>query len=579
MNMHNHYSYGQLFAFSGLDGETHSLNDLSAMLLEKPITIRFQAELLTTLSIPLEGDITFKMVSGDVIDFTANGKDGKVVFMDAYTVAGYVPVKPQLITTDGYACKRCKWFGKETLRQHNVPVEEYDLRFDEKYVLAVKQVGDTYLFNLHFFGKENIPMKKYTKEEIDAVCARNYQYFENMPACKDKRFEKLYYKCLAINKENVYSPNLKAFNAPFVCRWTTPDRLPHRNMWLWDSVFHAFSFLQYNEEMAKDAIFAVLAMQKEDGFIAHTHRAHHAFESKYLQPPVLAWGVWNIFAKTNDKAYLEKCAPYLKKFLVWIMNNRDNNQNGLVEWKTNPELNCKCDESGLDNSPRFDFQEELDAIDFSTYLANDCKYLAKIYEALGDSKNATYFANYYESMKEKINALLWDEEDGMYYDRLFNGELTKVRTASSFLPLLAEIATKEQAEKLIKVMTDEKEFGTAVPIPSIAKSSPLYDIDMWRGCTWLNIDYFTILSLRKYGFIDLANKMREKVLESVNHWYEETGTVFEFYDADGKINPYALKRKGDPVLPPDYRVHIHSITDYNWSACFTALLINEVYVD
>jgi hypothetical protein len=349
-------------------------------------------------------------------------------------------------------------------------------------------------------------------------------------------------------------------------------------MWLWDSVFHAMSFLQYNEEMAKDCIYAVLAMQKEDGFIAHTFRAHHPYQSEYLQPPVLSWGVWNIYEKTKDIAYLKKCATPLKKFLLWIMKNRDKNNNGLVEWKTNPELNCKCDESGLDNSPRFDFEQELDAIDFSSYLANDCKYLSYIFEALGEAEEQKFFADKYEQLKVKINENLWDEEDGMYYDRLFDGTLTKVRTASSFLPLLADIASKEQAEKLVKMMTDETQFGTAMPIPSIAKSSPLYDIDMWRGCTWLNINYFTILSLRKYGYTDLANEMREKVLASVNHWYKETGTVFEFYDADGKINPYALKRKGDPILPPDYRKHIHSITDYNWSACFIALLINEVYI-
>lgn len=578
MKLHNHYAYGQLFAFSGLDGETHSLNDFSGMLMHEPITIRFQTELLTTFRVPVQGDVQFHLVSGDVIDFTANGKRGKIVFMDAYTVSGYVPVEPVLLPTAEYVSKYRKCLGKKVLKQHNIPQTEEELRFDEKYAFSVKKTADGYLFNLHFFGKENIPMKKYTKEQIDAVCQRNYQYFETLPKCKDERFEKLYYKCMAINKENVYSPNLQAYNAPFVCRWTTPDRLPHRNMWLWDSMFHGMSFLQYNEEMAKDCIFAVLAMQKEDGFIAHTFRAHHEFESEYIQPPVLSWGVWNIYEKTKDKAYLQKCAPYLKKFALWIMKNRDKNGNGLVEWKTNPELNCKCDESGLDNSPRFDFEQELDAIDFSTYLANDCRYLSYIFNALGEADDEKFFADKYEEIKTKINECLWDEEDGMYYDRLFNGTLTKVSTASSFLPLLANIASKEQAERLVKVLTDEKQFGTAMPIPSISKASPLYDIDMWRGCTWLNIDYFTILSLRNYGYTELAEQMREKVLAGINRWYEEHGTVFEFYDADDKISPFKLKRKGDPIPVPDYRQHVHSISDYNWSACFTLLLINEIYL-
>ena len=56
-------------------------------------------------------------------------------------------------------------------------------------------------------------------------------------------------------------------------------------------------------------------------------------------------------------------------------------------------------------------------------------------------------------------------------------------------------------------------------------------------------------------------------------WYQKTGNVFEFYDADNKICPFYLKRKGEQPPKPDYREHIHAITDYNWSACFTELLI------
>ena len=56
-----------------------------------------------------------------------------------------------------------------------------------------------------------------------------------------------------------------------------------------------------------------------------------------------------------------------------------------------------------------------------------------------------------------------------------------------------------------------------------------------------------------------------------------TGNIFEFYDADNKINPLHLKRKGEQPAKPDYRVHVHSITDYNWSSCFTMMMIQEIW--
>ena len=66
-----------------------------------------------------------------------------------------------------------------------------------------------------------------------------------------------------------------------------------------------------------------------------------------------------------------------------------------------------------------------------------------------------------------------------------------------------------------------------------------------------------------------------RVLAAVNKWYRRHGTIFEFYDADDRVSPFALKRKGAPVLPPDWRRHVHSISDYHWSAAFTRLFLED----
>jgi len=94
----------------------------------------------------------------------------------------------------------------------------------------------------------------------------------------------------------------------------------------------------------------------------------------------------------------------------------------------------------------------------------------------------------------------------------------------------------------------------------------------------LNINYFIVLGLRKYGYIEIAEELRQRTLSAIQKWYEETGNIFEFYDADNKVNPFRLKRKGEQPEKPDYRVHVHSITDYNWSACFIQLLVQGIEV-
>lgn len=551
--LHNRYSYGQLFCFSGLDGETSRNDDFVGMLMDEPITIRFHFEETTTLRIPLQDDAVFYAVTGDMLD----GKDAFVGIIDRRTIVGKSAVKP-CVLTEG-----------ESTRERLGSTERVKTSVGEFY-LTVEEKNGAYYFAFSYGKKAE---RVYTDEELDELKKARYAYFEDMPECRDKKYEKLYYKCLSIQKENVYSAEGK-----IPCLWTTPDRVPHRFMWLWDSAFHAMAISEYNIELAKDCIRAVLLQQEESGFIAHMMSPSEGGFSNVTQPQVLAWGVWEVYQKCKDKEFLRECVPALSKFLIWTMKNRDKNGNGLLEWFTEPDyLECKCGESGLDNCPRFDFDIEMDAFDFSTYLCNDAKYLSWIYNELGDTENAEYFKGVHESVKEKINATFWSEEDGLYYDCLFDGTLTKVATHSSFLPMFAGICTQAQAEKMVKALLNEKRFWTKMPVPSIPKDSEFYDIDMWRGCTWLNLNYFIMLGLRKYGFDKIAEEFRAKVLASVNKWYEETGNIFEFYDADDEICPFRLKRKGEQPEKTDYRTHIHSITDYNWSSCFTMLLIQRIW--
>lgn len=70
----------------------------------------------------------------------------------------------------------------------------------------------------------------------------------------------------------------------------------------------------------------------------------------------------------------------------------------------------------------------MDAIDFSSFYANDSRCLSKLFGILGDKTNADYWQSQYTEISAKINELLWSEEDGNYYDRQFDGKLNKAAT-------------------------------------------------------------------------------------------------------------------------------------------------------
>lgn len=125
------------------------------------------------------------------------------------------------------------------------------------------------------------------------------------------------------------------------------------------------------------------------------------------------------------------------------------------------------------------------------------------------------------------------------------------------------------------MLEDPEKFDTAFPVPSIARDHELYGADMWRGCVWINFNYFIIKGLRFYGYGRQADKIADITLKTVNRWFEETGNIFEFYDAEDKIAPWHLNRKGRQPETPDYRIKMHAITDYNWTASFLQLIMAE----
>ncbi len=636
---HSIYGYGQLFAFSGIDGDTAGARDFCATFLDDPVTLRFETDPPVSLRIPLGDGAVFDAIGGDFLEGRdAAGSHIFVAFEDARTVVGLSPVKPMLSFST---------FHQETANlrfqprgSHGVlppalratplseggetgnmpPSERGDApkgqggvhRAQEKhrgYVLQEGEDGryapchlvsapspDGWLFRLAFketatplrTPRENTscngegtvitPTSRTPREDflspplsaVESVLRARREWLESQPACPTPGFDGLWAKCLAIEKENTLSPE-----GVFSCRWTTPDRVPHRDAWLWDSAFHAMAMSGSDPALARDALRAVLVRQRDDGFIPH-HMAPDGQDSSITQPQVLAWAALFLHKRASDTDFLAWAAPRLQAFLDWTVRNRDRNGNGLLEWHTGSDPHCRCDESGLDNSPRFDFDDPaIDAIDFSCYLAHDAGCLAEIWRILGRDAEANAADALRDRTAERINALLWSETDGLYYDRLADGSLSGVASVASFLPLWAGICPPDRAARLVAALTDPARFWTALPVPSIARNSPQYDTDMWRGCSWLNLDWFLWLGLRRYGYAAEAEELRRRVLAAVNKWYLRHGTLFEFYDADDRLSPFELKRKGPPVMPPDWRRHMHSITDYHWSAAFTRLFLES----
>ncbi len=352
-------------------------------------------------------------------------------------------------------------------------------------------------------------------------------------------------------------------------RWSTPDRVPHRHMWLWDSVFHTCAMNHLDADLAWEFLQAVLDRQQPDGMIPHMMQVTGRV-SAITQPPLLAWGVWENFRVTGDQARLVYALPRLERYLDWNARHRDQNGNGLLEWFIEENETCRSGESGLDNSQRFDAAILLDAVDFSVFQARDMAYVARIAEALGEADKAAHWRGRAAALSRAIHEMLWYEGDGFYYDRDMAGDFSGVKAVTGFLPLLLDDLPPERVPRLVAHLQNPHEFGAAFPIPSMALDTPNWSTDMWRGATWINMNYLVVEGLRKHGQHAAAQAIVDATLYHVNKYYEQYGVIFEFYDAKDERPPVDCDRKGPNRKPYNLRVKMDSIRDYHWSAALTA---------
>lgn len=409
--------------------------------------------------------------------------------------------------------------------------------------------------------------------DLDAQITKKRAFYQSLPQLEaPAAYRRLFAKCCSVMKTQVYTAQ-----GMFDGQWTTPDRLPHRNLWLWDSVFHSLGNRHIDPALSLRSLWAVLETQRDDGFIAHMATPESV--SKITQPPLLAWGFYQYYAATGDRGALEKAYGALKAYLFWNRTHRDRNCNFLYEWALSDSIHCRCDECGMDNSPRFDAACTMDAIDFSCYMANETRTMAKIAEIIGLAEQADMWRKWFAAISQAINRFLWDEQDGLYYDRLTDtGQLYKVKAVSSFLPLFAGVCSPQQASRLVLALQDPRQFGAAFGVPSVSADDPTFGTDMWRGPVWINFNYMIILGLEAYGYAQLAQRLSAQTIETMRFWYEQNGVLYEFYDSCDRISPANLNRKTQVIRPYLFDIRYSSIRDYGWSCTLLADLLARRYL-
>ena len=141
-------------------------------------------------------------------------------------------------------------------------------------------------------------------------------------------------------------------------------------------------------------------------------------------------------------------------------------------------------------------------------------------------------ANRFNAEKQVIHDVirkrLWDDRSGMFMDLdPKTRRRTGVKAAVGFYPLVTDIPTPSQVEKMLVALSDRKEFWTKYPVPSLAMSDPSFNADgHWKGtrlgCPWNGRSWPMINSHVMEGLVYVAERGNKKAQKMVGDLFERT---------------------------------------------------------
>jgi alpha,alpha-trehalase len=358
-------------------------------------------------------------------------------------------------------------------------------------------------------------------------------------------------------------------------------------MYGWDSYFIQVGLLRDGEvELAKNMVDNFLYQVEHYGKVLNANRTYFLTRS---QPPFLTQMVLGVYRKTRDLAWLRSAAPAIEKYYqFWITEPHLTKETGLSRYydfgegpapevisderdkqgrthydrvkeyyrahevrdydlsqyydKAKDELTplfYKGDrtmrESGFDPSNRFG-QFNVDIIHYNPVCLNSLLYLmeteaAEILKIVGRNSEARRWTARAEERARRINRLMWDERDGLYYDYNFaRKEIRRYPFVTTFYPLWAGIASPKQAARVAANLH-------LFELPGGLQTSTNKSGSQWDApFGWAPMQMIAVKGLRRYGYNREADRITTNFLSMIVKDFREHNTIVEKYDMERRTS-------------------------------------------
>lgn len=434
--------------------------------------------------------------------------------------------------------------------------------------------------------KEGIEDLKTEMEELKEISLQpfltaNESLFSNIPKInfKTKDEKIVYLSALNLVRGSMLPPegetnyNFYVFSRNPLWGWGHGHQVLHESLAM-------MAYVYLDPQSAQESQRVYMEQQRDDGLIAYRHgpRGPQTYPHKgepTTSAPFYNWINWEIFKVSKDEKFLKDAYRSGTKYVDWLYENRDDDKDGTFEWGPYGLIENVRDwynvvfqvskERFLDIDKE-DISDELECLDLSLMVIKEMRSLSKMAEALGEKKEMRQWTKKADQVAKLINERMWDEESEFYYNIdaedhsfMFMSRDLRRQEIIGLLPLWAEAAPKDRAEKLHDHLKDPDKFWRKYGVPTLSADDEWYSayVDYcckWNGPVWLLWDYMVYNGLRNYGYHDTADELAEKMILAVTTQLSRNHNFWESYSPDNEV--------------------LDSPSNYIWDAIMAKLLID-----
>jgi Mannosylglycerate hydrolase MGH1-like glycoside hydrolase domain len=327
------------------------------------------------------------------------------------------------------------------------------------------------------------------------------------------------------------------------------------------AVYEQGSVLNFLDHTDDDGVMPV--QLTADKALTHGDPTRSGGFAENMHKPVL---VQHAALLTQRQGSAEWIRPYMTtigRFVDRYLESHVHAETGLAYWQTDFAV-------GVDNDPSVYYRpnKSTAAVYLNSLLYRELLAYGYLLEELNDVPEANRRRRQAQDLADAMSRYLWDERDGTFYsadialrpvdsaDWLHSGAprpwaslLLRVDNWSSFLPMWAGLASREQAGRMAERARDPRTFNAQYGIRSLSRLEKMYDLrasnnpSNWLGPVWGMSNYMLFRGLVKYGFLDDARDLAEKTVRLFGRDLEGSGALHEFYNPD----------TGDPIMTKGFQ--------------------------